>query len=179
MLNSVHTNLAHANYYINFVQTSFLSRNVQVSHERTHQEKSLECQYCEMRFLGKFGLIRHARVHSKQLGEQEENQEKQELMSMEQEVPSAYHRDKMQKDEDVKKNSTKIPEGFSCNLCGFKTAIIGNMKRHLDGKHELGWGKYECIICKENFNTKEKLGQHMKHFIHQEQLCDPNTVSKG
>ena len=82
---------------------------------------------------------------------------------------------KSDKYEDVKKFALEVPTGLSCNLCDFiiKNSAksnakkqLGKMQRHLDGKHEMGWGKYNCSVCGNQFNTREKLTQHMKHYIH-------------
>ena len=70
--------------------------------------------------------------------------------------------------EDVRKHASEIQEGFSCNFCEYtakhrsKSVAKFRMQRHLDGKHQLGWGKYNCIVCGKQFSTRQVLNQHKK-----------------
>jgi len=51
----------------NHCPLTFSNNDSKVAHERTHQEKPLECAFCEMRFTAEFGLRRHQRIHDRQM----------------------------------------------------------------------------------------------------------------
>jgi len=53
----------------NHCPLTFSNNDSKVAHERTHQEKPLECAFCEMRFTAEFGLRRHQRIHDRQMVE--------------------------------------------------------------------------------------------------------------
>ena len=59
--------------------------------------------------------------------------------------------------------SVKTGDGkFSCTLCDYITRDKYNIRRHLDGKHDLTGG-YRCEKCFKQLNTKQSLSQHRLH----------------
>jgi len=61
--------------------------------------------------------------------------------------------------------AAKTDDGkFSCTLCSYITRDKYNIRRHLDGKHDLTGG-YQCDKCYKQLKTKQSLSQHKLHCV--------------
>ncbi len=73
-------------------------------------------------------------------------------------------------------------EAISCSLCGYKSAVKGNIKRHKQAKHankvhkymahEKTDGKYKCKVCPKSYTHSAKHKIHYKRHHSEGEIRD-------
>jgi len=146
-------------------------------HLKLHEEKTLQCDVCELKFIHKGDLNRHRKEHFKQVTPCPIC--KKDVKQLRDHIYRMHSGEKKRESCDMCDQTFALKSGlkrhinsvhynikdFECDLCSFKTNSASNLRAHKTQVHEKRKWYEICQFCEKRTGNME---HHMKiyHFAH-------------